>query len=333
MKNIVLIGGNTMGHVIPGLSVIKALRNKYPMNKYIYVTSQKQQDMKIIKEQKIDELLFIEVNNLKRLNELKSFFKIKKSFIQLFQKKKVDLVISFGSYLGTIAVLAAKSLQIKTVIHEQNQIMGFGNKLVYNKADYVFVNYQLKKKYHKQIVVGNPILLDWEKSLKLEKKDKLVITSGSGGGKIFNQKMVKFLNEVQLNFDITFITGTKYYEEINKLIIKKDHLTVVPYLDNLSKYLIDAKYVITRGGATTLAEIFKLKIVPIIVPSPYVKNNHQYLNALNHQKESIIINEKDLNNEKLKEAFETLPNILRRDYSINASIKFLKELENVIRLY
>ena len=74
------------------------------------------------------------------------------------------------------------------------------------------------------------------------------------------------------------------------------NVKVVPYYNNLASIMKDAYLVISRAGASTISEILALKIPSILVPSPYVANNHQYYNALDlvNMKVSEILEEKNL---------------------------------------
>ena len=331
MKTICLIGGNTLGHVIPGVSVGRMIRQKYPMCKIIYITSNKQKDLQIIKDSNFDIVDYIQVESLTRFKEFKMFFKIRKYFINLFEKQKVDLVIGFGSFISSIGILSAQKLNIDTIIHEQNKILGLGNKLCYFKCKKLLSNFNLNKKLKKLEVVGNPILVCNQNIIK---KEKLVITSGSGGAKAFNSVIVDFLNQYEGSLDITFITGKKYFEEV-KSKLTNSLIRVEPFIDDLGSYLQDVKYIITRAGATTLSEVFELNILPIIIPSPNVKNNHQYFNALEYSDNSILILEKDLTVEKLNEAIDQLKNIkpIIKNSNKTAVLKFVEVVNNVKRLY
>lgn len=69
-----------------------------------------------------------------------------------------------------------------------------------------------------------------------------------------------------------------------------------------------ADLIISRAGASTIAEIMATKTPSILIPSPYVANNHQYYNALDlvDKKISILLEEKDLNKDSLTEAINEI---------------------------
>ena len=87
--------------------------------------------------------------------------------------------------------------------------------------------------------------------------------------KLFNNK----------DYEIMFVTGKNYYDEYKK-IKYTSNVKIVPYIDGLVKLLKKTDVLVTRAGASTLAEISALKVPSILIPSPYVTENHQYKNAM-----------------------------------------------------
>ena len=78
----------------------------------------------------------------------------------------------------------------------------------------------------------------------------------------------------------------------------------------MSGLLRNVDLIISRAGASTLSEIIASKVPSILIPSPNVANNHQYYNALDlkNKKISILIEEKNLNTDKLYDKVKTLLN-------------------------
>ena len=62
MKTVIILGGSTLGHVIPGIAVGRKIRNKYPMVKVIFITVSKQKDLEVLKKSRFDENIFININ-------------------------------------------------------------------------------------------------------------------------------------------------------------------------------------------------------------------------------------------------------------------------------
>ena len=86
-----------------------------------------------------------------------------------------------------------------------------------------------------------------------------------------------------------------------------DHIRIVDYVDG-KKLLKGCQLAVVRAGATTIAELCAIGTASILIPSPYVPNNHQYYNALELSKEGagVLIEEKDLTAEKLADTVNSL---------------------------
>ena len=109
------------------------------------------------------------------------------------------------------------------------------------------------------------------------------------------------------DYDVIYVTGKDYYDSFssNKF---SSNVHIVPFIDNMSALMKDIDIIVTRAGASVISEIMALGKVSILIPSPYVANNHQYYNAksLDDNKAAIMILEKDFSGELLKEKISTL---------------------------
>ena len=95
------------------------------------------------------------------------------------------------------------------------------------------------------------------------------------------------------------LTGKNYYNSFNKIKIK--NVKIVPFLDNMLNVLKVCDLIVTRAGASTIAEITAIGLPSILVPSPYVANNHQFYNAMElvNANASLILEEKDFKSDSL----------------------------------
>lgn len=243
----------------------------------------------------------------------------------ILKQQQPDLVIGFGGYVTVPVVLAAKLRGIRVLLHEQNAIVGKANRFLSRFADGIAVCYPatVKELNHKNVrLIGNPratvaINKVTEDHLisKLgldERKKTALIVMGSLGSVSVNEILKKFIVKASVsNHQYIIATGRRHYTEfIRDLQIPKNVL-VVDFADQVS-LLSQIELLIVRGGATTAAEMLAKGVASIIVPSPYVPNNHQLHNAmaLASQGASVCIEEKDLDEEKL---FETAEKILNDD--------------------
>ena len=130
---------------------------------------------------------------------------------------------------------------------------------------------------------------------------------GSLGSTSVNEKLLDFLRTYERDdAEILFITGKTSYTDLSNNLIVPKSTKIVPFFDNLPSLMKSADLIISRAGASTIAEIMATKTPSILIPSPFVANNHQYYNALDlvNKKISYLIEEKDLNKESLIEAID-----------------------------
>jgi len=137
-----------------------------------------------------------------------------------------------------------------------------------------------------------------------------------------NDKMIDFLSSIDNeDYEVLYITGKTSYEKFKQHKLSKN-VFVVPYVENLSALMKDMDVIISRAGASIISEIVAIGVPTIFIPSPYVANNHQYYNALNlkNNNAGLMIEEKDLNKEILKENIDKLlkDDMLYHDMKINA---------------
>ena len=259
---------------------------------------------------------------INRKNKITRNYSMVKNFIEAlrFISKKVnefkpDVVIGCGGYVTFPVIKAAKKLGIKTFIHEQNSIPGKSNIHLSKYADLVGISFKNSKSYFssakKVVYTGNPcgenaltIKKASKVSLGFKPSDKLIIiVAGSLGSETLNNKFKAYLSTIDdEKYKVLYITGKNYYDEFVKDGDFSKNVKVVPYYDNLASIMKDAYLIISRAGASTISEILALKIPSILIPSPYVANNHQYYNALDlaNMKVSELIEEKDLNSNIIK---------------------------------
>ena len=316
MKTIVFACGGTLGHINPAIAMANYLNEKYNI---IFFSTTKEYKNNTYKELSFKVYYFNAfgfnrknlISNFKILKENK---RTKREIKKILINQNVDLVVSMGGSIGTLVVSEAIKLKIKTIIHEQNAIMGLGNKLVYKRVNKVLLTYPIKN-IKNSLVVGNP--LKFNDTIKNESEDILLVFGGSIGSKVINDFFINNYQKIKLNKRIVLIVGSKYYNENLKKIkeVESNYFKILEKTDEMEKYYKKAYIVISRSGATTLGEIMDYQKIAIVIPSPNVSNNHQYHNAYYFYKKNCLkmINEKDLNIERINELLEILDNKNQRE--------------------
>lgn len=342
MKVIVTAGG-TGGHIYPALAIIKKIQKEDSNAEILYIGTHNRMEKDIIPQNGIKyiALKVYGLSKTKWLRNFKNIFLIKKA-----QKKcwtiindfKPDIVIGCGGYVTYPVISQALKLKVKTFIHEQNSIPGKTNIWLSKKVDLIGVSFKNSKDYFinakRVIYTGNPcgdnalnVKEITKSSLGFNEKQKLIlIVAGSLGSETFNEKFKTYLKLVgKESWQYLYITGQKYYADFIKDGIFPKNVKIKPFLDNLAGLMKNCDLIITRAGATTLSEILALKKPSIIIPSPYVANNHQYYNALDlvNLKVAELIEEKNLSAELIQ---ISINEIMANKHKYNEYINNLKKL-------
>ena len=270
---IVIASGGTLGHLMPIIPVVKTLRE---LNYEVILYTSKKLNF--------DESLFSKIINYKAYGLSKNLYKsiyknylVYKEIKRNLKNESPNLIIGMGGYISGITILAGSKLNIKTIIHEQNSVIGTSNKLVLNKVDYlIYSNEYLNVNIKNKLYLPNPrseVAYNFHKITKRNDK-QILIVSGSLGAKTLNEIGIKISKEL-VDYKVILITGNRYYDEYKKYECK--NLKVIPNTKNLIKLICESYLVISRAGATTISEILGSKTVGIYIPSPNVTKNHQYI--------------------------------------------------------
>ncbi|MBQ9730982.1 MAG: UDP-N-acetylglucosamine--N-acetylmuramyl-(pentapeptide) pyrophosphoryl-undecaprenol N-acetylglucosamine transferase [Bacilli bacterium] len=325
-RNILIIGNGSGGHFFPSLRVAEKLKDKG--NNIHYVVAKNRLDSKIIKSMVFP---FIELEYLGLKNNYFRFIKNQinniKSVKRYIINNKIDLIIGFGGGLSFSCAVAGLILKIKVIIHEQNSILGRANKLLKN-------NVLLLSSYEKfdknALFVGNPIVD--QNSNKNKEYFDVIIVFGSQGSSSLNKIFDEYLKHYDGKYRILFVCNNSNFIYKNKKIVRKD------FVNNLKDYYCKSRLVICRAGATTLAELSMFDCKVVVIPSPYVVNNHQEKNAIKFKEKygCQILNEKEIDsliiNKTINDNLNEIKCINKRK-SIekeNFLNKFIEVIENEI---
>ena len=294
MKAIVVAGG-TGGHIYPAIAIINKIKEKEPNSEILYIGTTDRMEKDIIPKLGIN-FVGLEMSGLNRKNIFKNFevfqkyMKAIKEAKQEIKKFDPEIVIGVGGYITLPVLTAANSLGYKTIIHEQNSIPGLSNKMLARFADCVCVSLPNSVKLFKNknvVYTGNPRseeIMDVKKvskkSLGLDSTKKLVvIVMGSLGSATMTRKLKELIPGFKgKSYQVVVVTGKSYIDDYKDIKVPAN-VRIEPYLDNFINVMKDTDLIVSRAGASTIAEITAIGLPAILVPSPYVTHNHQYMNA------------------------------------------------------
>lgn len=348
---VVITAGGTGGHIFPALALISKLKEKDKNVEILYIGTTNRMEKDIIPKEEIP-YIGIEMKGLNRKNifknidVMKTYLKAVSKAKEELTKFKPDIVIGFGGYISAPVIYAAHKLKIKTIIHEQNSIPGVSNKFLSRYVDKVLVSFKESIKdfpNDKTIYTGNPRseqIKDIEKIDKTTlgfKKDKalIIIVMGSLGSLTMTKKLKETLPLFKnKDYQVLLITGKDYYDEYKDIKLSSN-VKIVPFYNNLIGLMKDADLIVTRSGASTIAEITSIGLPAIMVPSPYVTNNHQYVNAKSLEDDGacIILKEEDFNKDSLVNLLDKTINDKKKLNSMRSALLKRGVTDSATRIY
>ena len=347
---ILFAGGGTAGHINPALAVADYIKARHPDAQISYIGTAEKLEAKLVPAKGYD-FHTIKVAGFRRSLSPKAIIHnisaVKLAATSMMSAKKIikkispDVVVGTGGYVSGPVLKAAQKLGIKTAIHEQNAFPGVTTKMLAPNADKVMLAMPEAQKYLKlnkePVVTGNPIrnellTIDRETARnKLGLGDKPLILSfgGSLGAKRLNEAvcdLIKWHNGSDKFYHI-HATGKLGYENmlesLNDVKLTKN-ITIREYIDDMDVCMAAADLVICRAGAITLGELQACGKPSVLIPSPYVAENHQYHNAMTFKKDGAaeLIEEKDLSGESL---IKTVEKLISDKVSLNNMSKAARE--------
>jgi len=295
-----MTGGGTGGH----LAIVKAVKealmneergvsNEEPNNvsqsdtdnaSLIYIGSTKGQDKQwFAEDEDFEAKYFFEtrgVVNQRGLGKLKSLwmmFHAMRQARKLLKKHDAKVVFSVGGFSSAATAIAAKTLGIPLVIHEQNAALGTLNRLLKPYAD-VFISSYLDESPIKAYPIKEVF---FEKARIREQVRTVIFLGGSQGAKAINELALSIAPELKSRgIKIIHQAGANNIEAVQKayeaLGIEAE---VFGFTTKLASYMHEADLAIARAGASTLWELSATALPTLFIPYPYAASDHQYHNA------------------------------------------------------
>lgn len=283
-----ITAGGTGGHLFPAIALAQAYKKQFPMNQVLLVGTLTPIDREIYQASSFPfELLSFNrpVGGLK--GKAKLGFQIIRSVwqaIRLIRKNKPQLIAACGGFGCVPLAFAARLTNTPFVLLEQNVIPGRTNLFLAESSACVFTEFAESVPYFKSKVkiqnLGNPIR---QNILEIKPNDKnsIVFMGGSQGSKKINDiafEIIPHLIKKYPNFKIFHLTGKTDFEKYQQNE-KYPQVKVLAFTNNMEEIYSNAKLIIARSGATSIAEIAVLGIPTIFIPYPYAKDDHQKANA------------------------------------------------------
>jgi UDP-N-acetylglucosamine--N-acetylmuramyl-(pentapeptide) pyrophosphoryl-undecaprenol N-acetylglucosamine transferase len=299
-RNIRLIvtGGGTGGHLFPGISLAQAMMLADPGCEVLFIGTERKID-----KTALSNLGFATRSIKSQGIKGKSFFAVLKALFQqplalweaagIIRRFKPDLVFGVGGYVTGPVILAARLLGVTTCIHEQNSIPGLANKLLGYIANKIFVSLPGSEKYFpasKTILSGNPVrntILKVSRETRPESGQEpstLLILGGSQGARRLNSLMLEAAENILSKLSpppfIIHQTGGHDKDNVQRKYVELGlNARVQDFFSDMAEIYSQADLIISRAGATTLAELTVFHKPVILIPFPFAADNHQEING------------------------------------------------------
>lgn len=327
---VLVVVGSSGGHIFPALSFIDALKDKYPQVGALLILPKRNFiDRLQLAEYKVRYISISPITlrpNFKNLIAILGFLKgsLESFFIML--EFRPDIVVGFGSIVCLPLILLAWIFRIKILIHEQNVIPGRANRFLAGFADIIAVSFKDSMNYFKNradkiALTGNPIRrglkrIDKNEALDFfgleDNKFTILVMGGSQGSHRLNAGFLKAVSSKASGprIQVVHLSGVKDldflkqgYRDLNL------DARLFSFLKDMHYAYSAADLLVSRCGATTIAEAMFFRLPALIVPYPFAYA-HQLKNAqvLAELGCALIIKDSELDTDKLRQVLAGLLN-------------------------
>jgi len=302
-KKYLFAGGGTGGHLFPALAIADEIKKLQPDADILFVGTKNKIEARVVPQKgyKFRTIWISGFQRSLRIQNLLFPIKVVVAVLQslnILRKFMPDVVIGTGGYVSGPVLYVASILGIKTVIHESNSYPGVVTRLLSKRVTKVFLTFEETKKWLKTMnnaeITGNPTRDVLEKvkrkeSLEFfgleENKKTLLVFGGSLGSASINNSVIKIIEKlITKNIQLIWQTGATDYERIEKELMRIKVITstgvlITKFIEHMEFAYASADVIISRAGATTIAELTRLGKAAILVPYPHAAADHQTLNA------------------------------------------------------
>ncbi len=309
---ILLTGGGTGGHVNPALAIAATIREKHPEAHIYFAASALPSDKAgdLVPRAGYD-LYKVNIRGLRRpvfhpVNLRLPFVMLRsrREAKHIIEAVRPDLIVGTGGYACWPLASQGIAMGIPTAVHESNALPGKAIRKLKAKAGRVLINFPetaerlgLSVGDGRTVRVGNPHMPGFatvdraaaRKALGLSEGEIYVLSfGGSLGAEYVNDAVVTLCEEVVCHdprVKLCHATGTRDQARTNRNLAQSaaagcDRVTFVSYIYDMPTRMAAADLVISRAGAMSVSELALMGKAAILVPSPYVAEQHQLKNAM-----------------------------------------------------
>jgi len=352
MMRIIVTGGGTGGHLFPGIALATGMQERIPGSRVLFIGTRRLLDQQALAgyDFELASITCMGIKGMGMKNRIRSILQLPAALLEarrIIRRFMPDLIFGVGGYVTGPVLLAGCFSGIPLCIHEQNSIPGLANKLLARIVDRIFLS--IPCQYHfserKTVMTGNPvrsqILAKAVAGKEGEKKERtILVLGGSQGAHRVNLLVAEaaelLTGEYGRKFKVIHQTGIADEEEVRSRYAQMGLAAEVgAFFQNMAAQYSRADLVISRAGATTLAELSVMGLPALLIPYPYAADDHQRINALYYQQGggAMMFPEHELSGDVLAREVGTLLDDPERLQEMSVNMKELgkpEATENII---
>lgn len=218
------------------------------------------------------------------------------------EKGAPDVAVGFGAYVEMPLLNACHRAGVPYVLHEQNSVPGLANKALAPQASTVCISVPAAREVFERegrrapsvVLTGNPVRLSVRSASRAEGRavfgvdegeTMLLVFGGSLGAAHINEGVCRLKDELLSREGLVVVhsTGADGFDQtVSALALTPEEQLrwrVMPYISNMGQALAAADLVLSRAGASSIAEIAALSVPSLLVPYPHATADHQTTNA------------------------------------------------------
>ena len=342
IERVIISGGGSGGHIFPAVAIADEIKKRNPQVDILFVGANGKMEMEKVPAAGY-KIIGLDIVGFQRKFTFKNFllpFKIIQSLIKaknILKEFKPQVVIGVGGYASGPTLKAAQSLNIPTLVQEQNSFPGKTNKLLAHKVKTICTAYEGLDKYfpkEKIVLTGNPVRSSVVADLEQKKNDgyayynldpskkTILIIGGSLGARTLNESVINHLSKFEnQSIQLLWQCGKFYYNTLkDQLKNLPENVKMVEFIERMDYAYAIADTIISRAGAISVSELSLVHKPTILVPSPNVAEDHQTKNAmaLVKQNAAIIIRDNDAKEQLILAAFSLLEDSKKQQELVEA---------------
>lgn len=289
-RTIVVMAGGTGGHVMPGLAVAQAMRERHW--KVVWMGNPAGMEATIVPRHGFP-MRWVRFGGLRGkglltklmlpLNLLRAFWQA----LRALRAVRPSVVLGMGGYIAFPGGMMAALLGVPLVLHEQNAVAGLANRVLARVADRVLVAFPGALPGAQW--TGNPVRAEiaavvppQQRFAPREGALRLLVVGGSLGAKALNDAVPQALALLprELRPEVTHQSGKAHRDALADAYRRAGvEATLVEFIDDMAVAYACADLVICRAGAMTVAELAAVGVASVLVPFPHAVDDHQTVNA------------------------------------------------------